>query len=171
VRRLTSQLAMALGDAPCTGDGSPTCRICRLFGAPGLEAALRWSDALAVRDVVRVDGPSRSANILTGLRSRQPVDRARRTNEGQASIHHLVTTPGLVFEARVEGWVRSNQESEPRQTMGLLVGALRSLRHLGGGQSIGCGTVEVDVTAIRIGDAQYSGVEMLSTLSPVGAVS
>ena len=166
VRHLAARLAVSLGGPVCRADGDPSCVVCRLFGAPGLGAALRWSDALLVPG--RSEAPG--GEPLFGLRDRQPVLRSRRVFAPALVPARRVAVAGLTFAGRADGWLGGRADGEARDDLALAATALRLLTRVGGGRSLGCGRVTVELKAVELNGQRYAPGDLIEGLLAGGQV-
>lgn len=159
-RRQAVALAQALGLPPCLQDGAAECVLCRLFGAPGVEGALHWSDAAPAqaRDAVSSPVAWRTA------RPRRPVSRALGTAVGGPALVERADAAGETLTGVVEGWLPFATAAEQQRAAALLVGALGLVRRIGG-QGDGAGAVRLSVEAVQLGDDERAAGSLLDLLA------
>jgi CRISPR/Cas system CSM-associated protein Csm3 (group 7 of RAMP superfamily) len=154
-----------LGDCPIplpasTGSGNhpPDCLLCRLFGAPGRSAGLRWHNARltpAWQDILRVQGESSERGVFgqTVERTQVQLGRAR----GIAAEARLFTSelvaPGLCFEAEpaITGYcpltpMNVVDDEDVYYELVFLLAGIRLVHALGGGNTRGAGRCHLDLT-------------------------
>ncbi len=133
----------SLGLRACLGPGprglcgpGDACLVCRTFGSPRLDAALRFSDATC-------QGPAGPTAIRSGV----AISRHRRAAHPQR-LFFLETTPSQasVWSALIEGHFGDGQSA--RQAAALVDLACRWGGAIGGGKTRGLGWVEsIELTA------------------------
>lgn len=148
VRHSAGSVALALGYAPCLRDAQPTCPVCRLFGAPGQDSALRWSDARQ-----RSESEQDAVSPGIAVRRRRPVSRAFRTSLTGAGPGRPLLPVGAQLTGSVEGWLPRDGVASPEKTAGMLIAALSRLESLGGGRGAGEGRVTVQRIEVRFDGA------------------
>ena len=148
-----------LGRPACRHDADPTCPLCRLFGAPGLDAAIRWGTAT-------LDGGTMSRNEPYIVPRRSRVGRSTGTSPREPVSAGLAVPGGMLFQARVQGWLATSATADAA----LLVAALERLEYLGRGRTAGHGRVSVQVGAVRLAGEEWQSAELLSTLLTQEAV-
>ncbi len=121
------------------------CLICRVFGAPGKPAGLRWQDARLLQEHRKA-----FQEMLEAQRyARTQVQLSRVI--GSAAPGRLFTAEytveGLEFESNIEGWLPVTPIAGDGATGGyellLLLSGLQIVNTLGGGNSRGAGWIEV----------------------------
>ncbi len=137
------------------------CVMCRLFGSPLTQGALRFSDALLVADWQHlahpVDGTRRTARdrlVLSLVRTGNKVERATRTVEPDFLFSIEQSAEGLRFEGSISGRVDPLQQlglSSPLPVEGwLLLIGLQTVDKLGAGRSRGLGRCRITVTHLMV---------------------
>ena len=152
-RRSAGHIAALLHMRPCLTDADPLCALCRLFGAPGLEAVLHWSPA-----IVRAE-PEAVTALGWQVRHRRPVDRTSGVS-AMASAARVAIPAGVLFEGRLQGWLAGDAIADAA----FVVAALQRLEHVGGGEASGYGRVGLTVRSVRLGGEPRSCDELLATL-------
>jgi CRISPR/Cas system CSM-associated protein Csm3 (group 7 of RAMP superfamily) len=158
-RRSGAAVLALLGLPACRQDADPECPLCRLFGAPGLDAALHWAAATRNAEIATKPGP-------TALPRRNAVDRSTGTSAREPVPAGLAVPGGMLLYAHVRGWLAQAASRDA----GLLVAALERLEYLGGGRATGAGRVSVKVGTVRLGDEEVASAELLSSLLTQEAV-
>lgn len=161
VRRQAAALAPALGLPSCRQDGADYCVLCHLFGAPGVEGALRWSDAAPVHEQEAVQ----MRDSWRAARSRRPVSRALGTAVASPALVDRVDAAGQVLVGTVEGWLPYAAAGAQEQAAALLAGALGLVRRVGGGQGDGAGAVRLVVETVQLGSEERAMGNLLDALA------
>jgi CRISPR/Cas system CSM-associated protein Csm3 (group 7 of RAMP superfamily) len=138
------------------------CPVCRIFGAPGYPAPIRFGAFTLQLAPGLALPPGRSLEGRIGLQVRAGVglDRARRT--AAEDILYTVEThapsPALVFQGEIYGEVADRREAA------LLAGALAGVRTLGGNRSRGLGWCRI-VPAVTLDGAAQDLAALLKELA------
>lgn len=154
-RRSAVNIAALLNMVPCRADGDPQCTLCRLFGAPGLEAVLHWSPAAIIRA-----GPASEPGLGRHVRHRRPVNRTSGVSASEPDPARVALSAGLLFEGRLHGWLAGDGIADAA----FVVAALHRLDQLGGGRASGHGRVGLTISSVRLGGEPGNWDELLSTL-------
>jgi len=157
-RHSAKAMAAVLQQASCQADGDPACPICRIFGAPGRDGAVRWGPAT-------LESGQQSRDALE-MRRRRPVDRVSGLSADGPTRSRLALPAGLIFQARLHGWLADDGSADTA----LLVAALLRLEYLGGGQASGFGRVAITVGGIRLADESRDGATLAASLLTPEAV-
>ena len=137
IREQARRLALALAEPICEGRGScaaavDRCLLCRLFGAPGYEGAVAFSDLLSSANPVLIDRP------------RTAQSRTRRVALPVESRQVLVIPPDSTFD----GVIRHRLGTVDSKALALLLTALHAGRQWGTGGALGWGQCEVKVRGV-----------------------
>ncbi len=117
--------------------GEPRCRMCRLFGSPWTEGALRFTDArpraddLALLGILISAGDHRELRAGTEVRRTTAIDRRRRGTR-RYHLFSTETAAKLEMEARISGSL-TDPEVE------FLRACCQVLTHFGAGSTRGLG--------------------------------
>jgi CRISPR/Cas system CSM-associated protein Csm3 (group 7 of RAMP superfamily) len=151
-------------DRMCRGpDLDKLCPVCRVFGAPGFPAPVRFGrltlDLAPAAPALKVRGNqawAQTLNDATEVRTGVGLSRSLRT--AQEDILYTVETypdsPALMFQGKVQGAL------EERRDVALLVAALRTVNTLGGNRSRGLGWCQV-VAEVRLDDVKVDDIRPL----------
>jgi CRISPR/Cas system CSM-associated protein Csm3 (group 7 of RAMP superfamily) len=142
LRREATLLVPALESASGVAQGAASGAVCRLFGAPGIEAQVRWADATVIDE--------RGMATAYALQRRR-VHRALRTHADFPVSSTLVQAPGPSFQGKGQGWLDAHTA---RSDAALLVSCLNGAHRIGGNRSIGMGWVR-----LKLDKLLFDGVE------------
>lgn len=135
------------------------CLLCRLFGSTFNQGTLYFSDALLVREFVRLGSPRPEENhpdpfALSLVRAGNKVERATRTVEPDFLFSIESTAEELQFEGSITGMIESLHADEinvPLPLEGwLLIIGLRAVDKIGGLRSRGLGRCRIAVTELIV---------------------
>lgn len=169
VRRASEDLARAFGLPVCVGPSTcrlgVACSVCSLFGNPGLEAPLAWSDAAPHREIA----PLLARAGLAEVRGRMAVDRLTGSGMEDSLAAMETTAGGMVYAGVVSGWLLPCGDDERLpQTLLLLLASLRSTIALGSGRSVGLGACAFEIESVALGALSLPGEQALAQLDRLG---
>lgn len=146
VRAQVERLAVTLGEEICRAPRpeqicphyglADYCRICRIFGSVWRLSSVMFTDLTLVTQL-REEALERAFLLRTGV----SINRRLGTAEAQRLFvtemtAHQIEAEKLCFEGQIEGWLE-------RPDLGLLIGGINTLTHIGGGKARGAGRVKI----------------------------